>query len=453
MKKSIKDALLIVLLTAIFIGCYYIGEYTIKMVNKNKFISSAKELYKNALNNKNNDNGYFDSKSNKLEGTNLNYHIEYDSSGKITYFLVYNDKNAIEIIDDDILIDEIKIDDNNYVDLNNDKDSSLNVEYKHSLLNDKYKDGTSDFNNLVDEDELPIMTDEPKKQDSNENKEVKETPKDNDKEEVKPSEETKPSEENVPSKEETQSENTNSNTPSKPTYFEALTYELTKSSNCSIKTKGYSEVIKDNKYYYTVSLGYAPNACYSIEITKVTIASGENVTLHVKSVTPTIGMNCPQIVSYPCATAIFSRKPNNVAVIEEIDGKENPIIDKDMEEEIDNLTLKETNLGTLTYEISKIRRCSDITTPGYTVKKDNNKTVVSIGRGKVNYGGYQVNFSEINIDKNNNVILKAKSNNPPKNGVYTQAIDYPCGVIVFDKEPKSIKVYLNDNMINAANME
>lgn len=449
MRKNLRDVFLIIFITALIIGGYYLADYIIGKTKHKDFVTTAQELYKSALESKNGDNNYFDSKSNKLEDTNLNYHIEFDNSGNITYFLVYDDKNVIEVEGDKVTEKEIGLD-SNYGDMTN-LELSQSVNYKHYSLEKSYTASESEYNNVIpDEDELPIMPDNPITPEKPNTPTTPETPSTPTTPET-PSTPTKPTTPETPSTPKEPTLPSNPTNPTKPTLPETIdtktpiTYTTSKSQYCkNTSTVGHTENYSGDEYVYTVSMGQVPNGCYSVEITKIDIDDNENATLYVKNNYPSINKMCTQAIAYPCATATFSRKPNSIKVIESKSDVELPIYDQDEIEE-------NVNEGTISYVIGKNKTCKDIYFPGYIVTKNGKNVTVNIGAGKKNTGGYSVKIKSVKIDSSNNVTINAVISKPGKGEYVTQAITYPCTSVDFIGEPTSINVYLDENKLEIAN--
>lgn len=464
MRKNLRDVFLIIFITALIIGGYFLVDFIIEKVNHKDFVTTAQELYKSALESKTVDNNYFDSKSNKLEDTNLNYHIEFDNSGNITYFLVYDDKNVIEVEGDKVTEKEIGLD-SNYGDMTN-LELSQSVNYKHYSLEKSYTASESEYNNVIpDEDELPIMPDNPTTPETPSTPTNPETPSTPTTPET-PSTSTTPETPSTPTKPttpETPSTPTNPSTPdtselpSKPTNptkpnlpeivetKDPITYTTSKSQYCkNTSTMGHTENYSGDEYVYTVSMGQVPNGCYSVEITKIEIDDNENATLYVKNNYPTINKMCTQAIAYPCATATFSRKPNSIKVVESRSEVEFPIYGQDEIEE-------NVNEGTISYIIGESKVCKDIDIPGYIITKNGKSATVNIGAGKKNTGGYSVKIKSVKIDSSNNVTIKAITSKPGKGEYVTQAITYPCASLNFIGEPTSVNVYLDENKLEVVN--
>jgi hypothetical protein len=178
-------------------------------------------------------------------------------------------------------------------------------------------------------------------------------------------------------------------------------------------------------------MGRVPNACYKVEITRVVIDDNDNAKIYVKNYYPSVSSNCAQVISYPCATVTFSRKPNNIETIEDSEPTQ-PVNENDSDD--------------LTYVIEKTKNCNQNVLPsvnGFTTRSTNNGYEIIVGLGRKNHGGYSVTIDSVNIDSNNNVIINATSTSPEPGAITTQAINYPCAVVTMNKEPNSLKVYLD----------
>ena len=113
-----------------------------------------------------------------------------------------------------------------------------------------------------------------------------------------------------------------------------ITYDKTSNQHCFSYEKGNSESEEEDKYVYTISMGYAPNGCYNVEITDVKIDEQLNATLYVKYTYPTPEMICTQAITYPCASITFSKKPNSITLVKESNREEKENIDGKFEEMI-----------------------------------------------------------------------------------------------------------------------
>ena len=465
-----------IIAVAVFLG----GYFAYKKINEKMFVSKAKDLY-TLVEESGKTNISFDSKSNNILDSELSYFITVDEDGKITYFLAYNKKHCIEIQGKDIKKEDIEINDYNYVGLS-DKNTAESVKYKHKMFSDKSKSGVSAYNNIIVENPtnntvvptIPEVIDTPSiktpststdsgKSNSKDKKPSKSNsgsssttnkPSTSDSTTTTQSTTDTPSTTNPPT---TVTPSNPSTTPPTPevapstpttsttttTTKEELTYEIKKNYNCTSTKKGHTEGYIDDKYVYTISMGQVPSTCYSVNVTSVEIDSSSNVIINAKETYPSVNSNCTYVLTKPCVSVIFNRKPNSITVTEE--GV------KGFGTTTNNGTLTEKNKGTLTYTINTNKKCEKTNERNYTITNKEDSYTVTINRGRVPMSGYTVEFKEIIISSDNQVTLNAKTISPEKETHVAQVISYPCASITFNDVPTRLTVYLDDSKLKEKN--
>ncbi len=501
MNKAKKILLIILIAILIIVGGYFLIRYITSNSDKKNFISSVQELYKTALKEKNDDTKYYDSKSNILQNSDLNYHIEFNSDGNIIYFLAYDNEHVIEVEEMNVSEKDFEAD-KNYGDLSNENYVSA-VDYKHDTLNKKYQNIVSEYNNDVTDnsneqtetpnsepEQEPLPETTPTNPDTNDKTPVEETKYkvmfsanggtggQTSTVEVKFNEMMPSISKNIPTRsgytfmgwydnadytkgkvyynekcEATKyydkksnitlyagwKKNTTVVTPPVVVNNDKITYTTKSESYCKqISDKGHTEGYLNSSYEYTIHMGRVPTGCYSVEITKVIIDDNDNAKVYVKNHYPSVTSTCTQAIAYPCATVTFSRKPNTIETIEENDGAQTTTYD---------------NSGDLTYSIDKTTNCTSSSLPkkaGLSIQTTTDGYKVILGLGKKNNGGYSIKIDNVNIDSNNNVTINATSTSPELGSMTTQAINYPCAIVTFNKAPASIKAYIDG--VDANNM-
>ena len=505
MNKGKKIISIVLIIALIIVVGYFIVKYILGSNDKKNFISSAQELYKSALREKNSETKYYDSKSNKLQNSDLNYHIEFNSEGNIIYFLAYDNEHVIEIEEMNVSEKDFEAD-KNYGDLSNENYASA-VDYKHESLNNKYQNTTSDYNNAVinssdNQTEMPEIEPEPEPEPLPDPTPT--TPDTNDK---IPAEETKYK----------VMFNANGGSGGQTQAVEVKYNEIMPSISKSVPSRsGYTFMGWYDNSDYTKGKVYYNEKCeatkYYDKKTNITLYAGwkKNTTVVTPTVpTPTVPTpttpvnnkitytvksesNCKQANdrghtegylngSYEY-TIHMGRVPNGCYSVEitkvTIDDNDNakvyvknhypsvtstctqaiaypcatvtfsrkPNTIETIEENGNVETPVYNNTETLTYSIDKTTNCTSSTLPkklGLSTQTSADGYKVILGLGQKNHGGYSIKIDSVNIDKNNNVIINATSTSPEPGSMTTQAINYPCAVVTFNNTPTSVKAYID----------
>lgn len=506
MNKGKKIILILLITMIVIIGGYFLVKYILGSNDKKNFISSAKELYKSALREKNSETKYYDSKSNKLQNSDLNYHIEFNGEGNIIYFLAYDNEHVIEIEEMNVSEKDFEAD-KNYGDLSS-KSYSDAVNYKHNSLNEKYQNTKSEYNkDVADNSGEQIETPEPEPESKPE-----------------PTPEPEPLPDPIPINPDTNdkknSEETkykvmfyvNGGTGGQSTTIEVKYNEIMPSISKTIPTRnGYTFMGWYDNIDYTKGKVYYNEKCeatkYYDRKSNVALYAGwkKNTTVVTPTVpTPTTPVNnkitytvksesnCKQANdkghtegylngSYEY-TIHMGRVPNGCYSVEitkvTIDDNDNakvyvknhypsvtstctqaiaypcatvtfsrkPNTIETIEENGNVETPVYNNTETLTYSIDKTTNCTSSTLPkklGLSTQTSADGYKVILGLGQKNHGGYSIKIDSVNIDKNNNVIINATSTSPEPGSMTTQAINYPCAVVTFNNTPTSVKAYIN----------
>ncbi len=491
MKNSMKYVFIAFAILFAAIGGYYLIDYLIDGKDKKDFISSSQEIYKLALTNKTPDTKYFDSEFNKLSDSKLNYHIEFNED-KIIYFLAYDEEHLLEIEEMNVTEKDFEKD-KNYSDLTSDN-LIATIKYKQDSMNAKYVNNVSEYNNSVEDNTLPEENEE-QTNIPEESTPVEPNTNDEEKKEkeynisfnanggtggqtsavtVKYNELMPSISKTIPKRsgytfmgwydnadytkgkvyynevcEATKYYDKNSNTTLyagwkkdatavvTPTQ-NVITYSIDNKPYCkNVITKGYTESEENGAYVYTVHMGRVPNGCYAINVKKVVMDNDNNAVIYVENVYPSVTSICTQAITYPCASVKFSAKPNSIRVIER---------DKYSESTPEEQDIPNSNNGTLSYTIDKTTNCTSSNLPktsGVTTQSTSEGYKVIIGMGKKSHGGYSVKINGVDIDSNNNVTITATGTSPDPMATTTQAITYPCAIIIFNKEPNGLKYNLS----------
>ena len=233
---------------------------------------------------------------------------------------------------------------------------------------------------------------------------------------------------------------------------EPLEYEIGKPSDKGGNKKaGYTYKEENGKHIYTISLGEQTSTAYSVSIQKVLINENEaNITIEEK--TPGPNEVAAQVISYPCVTITFNKKPSKVTIantngkiyniIEEQqeEPKEEPKKEEPKEEPKEQETPKETPKSDINYKILGPGNDQRFPTQGYTVSTVNGKTIVTIAMGKKNTGGYSIKVDKVDI-VNNEATITIEEIKPNPKDMVTQAITYPINKVEFSKKPNKIAVF------------
>ncbi len=394
MNKSKKIISIVLIIVLIIVVGYFLVKYISNYTDKKNFVSSAQEIYKSALREKNSETKYYDSKSNKLSGGDLNYHIEFNNEGNVIYFLAYDNEHVIEIEEMNVSEKDFEAD-KNYGDLSS-KSYSDAVNYKHNSLNEKYQNTKSEYNKDV----------------ADNSGEQIETPETEPEYKPEPTPEPEPLPDPIPI-----NPDTNDKKNSEETKYKVMFYVNggTGGQSTTIEVK-YNEIMPSISKTIPTRNGYTFMGWYdNIDYTKGKVYYNEK---------------CE-------ATKYYDRK-SNVALY--AGWKKNTTVVKPTTPTPDSTTTKPVN-NKITYTIKSESYCKQISEKGHTEGYLNSTYEYTIHMGRVPNGCYSVEITKVAIDDNDNAKIYVKNHYPSVTSICTQAIAYPCATVTFSRKPNTIETF------------